>query len=376
MISNLRTTERNSRIELLRIICMLMIVTYHYAIYGFYSQDLVYSPNKSFVELLSLGGQFGVSVFVLISGYYMVDQKYSFRKFSVFLGQLWFYTLGSLLLFSTVFSSSGLVTREILSMSLLPISKGHYWFATSYFVLMLLSPYLNCFIKNAGRRQLLAAIAVLLLVYTLLPTLFDIYLSNGSTIARFITLYLSAGYIRLYGREEGSGCRVHRRIFLCLLALSFAWVLLSNFLWQRFGLEFFLLHSNDLPQNGIFIYILPLEMFLCFLSFKPVYNRKINFLASLAFGVYLFHDNQLIRSMWQGLFKTSQFALSPWLPVHALAAIVSVYLAGSLVELFRQKTFGRLWQRLTDSILVPLWQRLCRCFTSALRIQDAVEKNK
>ena len=376
MISNLRTTERNSRIELLRIICMLMIVAYHYAIYGFYSQDLIYSPNKSLVELLSLGGQFGVSVFVLISGYYMVDQKYGIRKFSIYLGQLWFYTLGSLLLFTTVFSSSGLVTREILSMSLLPISKGHYWFATSFFVLMLLSPYLNCFIKTAGRRQLLAATAVLLFIYTFLPSLFEIYLSNSSTLARFIILYLSAGYIRLYGRKEGSGCRRHRWIFLCLLALSFAWVLLSNFLWQRFGLDFFLLHSNDLSQNGIFIYILPLEMFLCFLSFKPVYNKKINFLASLAFGVYLFHDNQLIRSMWQGLFKTSQFAYSPWLPVHALAAVVSVYLAGSLVELFRQKTFGRLWLRITDSLLVPLWQRLCRYFSSALHIPDGEEKGE
>ena len=359
MISESRTLKRNSRIELLRIICMLMIVAYHYAIYGFYSQDLIYSPNKAFVELLSLGGQFGVSVFVLISGYYMTEQKYSFRKFMLFLGQLWFYTLGSLLFFLLFFPSGGLVTREIVSMSLLPISKGHYWFATSFFLLMLLSPYLNCFIKNAGRKLLLSAIAVLLTVYTFLPSLFNVHLSYSSTIVRFITLYLSAAYIRLYGSREGSGCKLHRRIFLCLLALSFAWVLLSNFLWQRFGLEFFLLHSNDLPQNGIFIYLLPLEMFLCFLSFKPVYNKKINSLAALAFGVYLFHDNQLIRSMWQGVFKTSQFASSPWLPLHALAAVVSVYAAASIVELFRRKTLGRLWQRLTDSLFVPMWERLC-----------------
>ncbi len=376
MIPKSRTSERNSRIELMRIICMLMIVAYHYAIYGFYSQDLIYSPNKAFVELLSLGGQFGVSVFVLISGYYMLDKKYSFRKFSLYLGQLWFYTLGSLLIFVLFFPSGGLVTREILSMSLLPISKGHYWFATSFFLLMLFSPYLNCFVKHAGRKLLLSAIAVLLIIYTFLPSLFNVYLSYSSTIVRFITLYLSAAYIRLYGRKEGSGCKLHRRIFLCLLALSFAWVLLSNLLGQRYGLEFFLLHSNDLPQNGIFIYLLPLEMFLCFLSFKPVYNKKINYLASLAFGVYLFHDNQLIRSIWQGVFKTSQFTSSPWLPLHALAAIVLVYLAGSLVELFRQRTFGRLWQKLTDALLVPLWQRLYVFISSFLPLSDCTENKK
>ena len=185
MVQTSLKSRRNSRIELLRIICMVMIVAYHYSMYGFYAQDLMYSANKPFVELLSLGGQVGVSVFVLISGYYMVDLNYSFRKFSLFMGQIWFYTLGALLLFLTAFPSSGLVTREILSMSVLPISKGHYWFATSFLVLMLLSPYLNCFIKNSGRRQLLSAIAILLGIYTLLPTLFGIQLSY-STAARFI----------------------------------------------------------------------------------------------------------------------------------------------------------------------------------------------
>lgn len=370
MSSEARSPMRNSSMELLRIICMLMIVAYHYAIYGFYSQDLVYSPNKALVELLSLGGQFGVSVFVLISGYYMVDKRYSFRKFSLYMGQLWFYTLGSLLLFIVFFPSSGLVTREILSMSLLPISKGYYWFATSFFLLMLLSPYLNCFIKNAGQRLLLSAIVVLLIIYTFLPSLFAIHLSYSSTLARFIALYLTAGYVRLYGPGEGSGRRKHRYIFIVLLGLCWAWVLAANFLWQHFGLEFFLRYSNYLPQNGIFIYVLPLEMFLCFLSFRPTYSKTINSFAALAFGVYLFHDNQLIRSMWQGVFKSSQFAGSPWLPLHALGAVLSVYLAGSLIELLRQKTVGRLWQHVTDRFFVPAWEALCRRLSSRLNIPE------
>lgn len=368
MVQTSLKSRRNSRIELLRIICMVMIVAYHYSMYGFYAQDLMYSANKPFVELLSLGGQVGVSVFVLISGYYMVDLNYSFRKFSLFMGQIWFYTLGALLLFLTAFPSSGLVTREILSMSVLPISKGHYWFATSFLVLMLLSPYLNCFIKNSGRRQLLSAIAILLGIYTLLPTLFGIQLSY-STAARFILLYLSAGYIRLYGMEPGSQCKKHRVIFLVLLGLSFAWVLAANIL-GRSGREFFLLHSNDLSQNGIFTYIVPIEMFLCFLSFKPAYSKAVNFAASLTFGVYLFHDNQLIRSMWQGVFKTSQFIDSPWLPVHALGAVISVYLAGSLIELLRQKTVGRLWQSLTDRFFVPAWNFIGHWLISRLGLPD------
>lgn len=361
--------QRNSRVELLRIICMLMIVTYHYSIYGFYSQDLMYSPNKVLVELLSLCGQVGVSVFVLISGYYMVDSAYSFRKFSLFLGQLWFYTLGALLVFLIFVPDSGLITREILSMSLLPISKGHYWFATSFFVLMLLSPYLNFFIKNADRRMLLSAIAILLLIYTVLPSLFAIQLSY-STLSRFITLYLSAGYLRLYGRPAGSGGKRHPLILTVLALFSILWVLVFNAVGKSNGNEAFLLRSGTLSQNGIYIYILPLEMFLCALSLKPYYSSKINSLASLTFGVYLFHDNQLIRSMWQGIFKTSSFIDSPLLPLHAALTILSVYLVGSLVEFLRQKTLGRLWQLFTDRLLVPCWTRAKSLVLAFVKFSD------
>ena len=86
-------------------------------------------------------------------------------------------TIGALLLFLLVFPQSGLVDRSMISMSLLPLSKGHYWFATSYFALMLFSPFLNVFIRSASRSQLLAAIGTLLGIYVLLPSFFDIYLT-------------------------------------------------------------------------------------------------------------------------------------------------------------------------------------------------------
>ena len=111
-------------------------------------------------------------------------------------------------------------------------------------------------------------------------------------------------------------------------------------------------------------------MFLWFLSFKPAYSKAVNFAASLTFGVYLFHDNQLIRSMWQGVFKTSQFIDSPWLPVHALGAVISVYLAGSLIELLRQKTVGPLWQSLTDRFFVPAWNFIGHWLISRLGLPD------
>ena len=367
-MEKIQTNQRNSRLELLRILCMLLIVAYHYSIYGFYSDDVLSSPNKTLIELVGLGGNIGASTFVLISGYYMVNSRYSFRKFSLYLGQIWFYTLGALLLFLLVFPRSGLVDRSMISMSLLPLSKGHYWFATSYFVLMLLSPFLNVFISKASRSQLLAAIGTLLGVYVLLPSFFDIHLTY-STIARFLILYLIAGYIRLYSAGRPGRFRRHLAVTLALAVLAMLWTTAANLLGRRLNNEFLLSHANFFSHNMPFVYAMALELFMVFVSASPCYSKGINRLAALTFGVYLFHENQLLRSMWQSVFKTAQFINSPWLPLHALCAVMSVYVAGSLLELLRRHTIGRLWEAMTDRLFVPLWNRLTGFVHRQLRRQ-------
>lgn len=352
-------TQRNSQLELLRVLCMIMIVAYHYSVYGFYAEDLVYSPNKSIIELLAIGGETGVNVFVLISGYYMTTSSYSFRKFMLFLGQIWFYTLGALLLFLLAFPELGLVTKEMLSMSLLPISKGHYWFATSFFVLMLISPFLNIFVRNASCLQLLGAIWVLLVIYSILPTFFKIFLTY-STISRFIILYLTAAYIRLYLSERPMNSRKHALFAIGLFAFAAVRMVLMNHFGQASGNEIMLENSDNLTHGaGLYVYLMGLELFLAFVSAQPRYNKGINRVAGLTFGVYLFHENQLLRSLWQHVFKTAQFIDSPYLPVHALCSIALVYIAASLVELLRQKTLGRLWTWFTDHIAVVYYSRFC-----------------
>jgi surface polysaccharide O-acyltransferase-like enzyme len=348
--------QRNSQLELLRILCMLAIVAYHYSTYGFYEDKVFYSCNKSFIELLQLLGETGVSIFVLISGYFMVNSNYSFKKFMAYIGQIWFYTIGALLVFVVFFPDSGLVDREMLSMSILPISKGHYWFATCFFVLMLLSPFLNTFIKSASRRELLSAIWIMLAVNTVLPSLFSIQLTY-STIARFIILYLTAGYVRLYLTEPR-----HKNRSLCwalfLMALAIVWEIVCNHLGFSTPDDYYLGRANIFSHNTLYVYLLALSIFMTFMARKPFYSKGVNALAALTFGVYLFHENQLVRSIWQSVFHTSDYMNSPYVVLHAVIAILSVYIAGSAVELIRQKTVARLWTYLTDKLFVPAWEKL------------------
>ena len=79
--------DRMSNFELLRIISMLIIVIYHFALHG----NIINSAqgiSKAVSNVLFIGGTLGVNLFVLIGGYFMVDTDFRIKR----LLKLWFAT--------------------------------------------------------------------------------------------------------------------------------------------------------------------------------------------------------------------------------------------------------------------------------------------
>lgn len=76
---------RQSNIELLRIAAMLMIVGHHMAVHGIYHVTAgenaysVYSMgtqlNKAFTSLFAPGGEIGVAIFFMITGYFQIKKN-------------------------------------------------------------------------------------------------------------------------------------------------------------------------------------------------------------------------------------------------------------------------------------------------------------
>lgn len=69
--------KRNSSIELLRLIAMLMVLLYHWAYHGgirtFAEYD--FGANIVFMQFLLTLGRTGCSIFALITGYFMINSK-------------------------------------------------------------------------------------------------------------------------------------------------------------------------------------------------------------------------------------------------------------------------------------------------------------
>lgn len=82
--------KRDSRFELVRIISMIMIVAYHYTMYGNWNKE---SFNTVKIQFFRPWGQVGVALFVMITGYFLANRKSGLNKLWNRAKRIWIKTL-------------------------------------------------------------------------------------------------------------------------------------------------------------------------------------------------------------------------------------------------------------------------------------------
>ena len=135
-----RQTDRQSNIELLRIIAMIMIAFHHFACHGNFDwQSVGATIPHLWYNFIVMGGKIGVDIFILISGYFLINSNgsvFNFKRILKFWGQVFFYSIGIYIVFCAVgVSDFGI---KSLIKSLFPITFSSWWFASTYFVLYII----------------------------------------------------------------------------------------------------------------------------------------------------------------------------------------------------------------------------------------------
>ena len=82
--TNVKKNLRQSNIELLRIVSILLIISFHYVFKSGYVFETL-NLNSFIVKVFYLFGEFGTNLFFLITGYFMVDGKFSIKKLAYWL---------------------------------------------------------------------------------------------------------------------------------------------------------------------------------------------------------------------------------------------------------------------------------------------------
>ena len=187
-------TQRSSNLELLRILCMLLIIGDHLTGQGGIA-DYTTPPSSFAFCLIGCGSRIACSVFILIGGWFLCEQPYKTRRpLSLWLS-LWLYTVPVTLLCRL----AGLdVSFGALRWAAFPASTRQLWFISDYLLLLLCVPLLNRVLRGLPRtahRGLLAVLAVPMILY---PTLFG---ENGivsDTAWMFLYEYLLAALALFY----------------------------------------------------------------------------------------------------------------------------------------------------------------------------------
>lgn len=337
--------SRDSNIELLRIVAMLFILLHHYALYNsLYNLD-INNVNKYIGIVLFSLGKIGVNIFILITGYFSIQKKFSIKKLIKLWLEVVFYSVG----ITFIFAISGRVQlnfKELIKF-IFPISFNKYWFITIYLILYLLMPFINGYVNKINREQYKK---MLIILFILCVGLYSIMYSSTtysmnetlplSNITFYILIYLTGGYIRLYGIEKIENISYKRTIgytlmLFCVFIIFLTVCKIIDYKYNKLGNVLFWYTRS----NSIFVFMLSVLIFYSFKKINLKEIKLINLLASTCFGVYLIQSHSYIAGpkLYKNIIHTGQFIDTPLLIVQAIASIIAIYLVGGCIDLLRQK---------------------------------------
>ena len=292
--------KRRSGIELLRIIAMFMIVAFHFTSHVQWGGDMP-KLNTYWLELFGSFGRIGVSIFFIISGYFIATQKkHNWKKIFKILRPTWFY---SILFFSIflllkddkIFLSFPLSTY--ITKSFFPIITNAYWFISSYIILILISPYLKKSLDVLDDKEILKLIGIFF-VATFIAKCFNLFLSNTELVIMDIPIaifYAIIGYFikRVEPKIKSSAWSISGILF-SLLLLIISPLIIHLMGYVGISLPKYLFNNIYSPACIIF----STSIFIVFSRLNFV-NKIINYISSLVFGIYLIHENIFVAySIW------------------------------------------------------------------------------
>lgn len=321
--------ERQSNLELLRILCMFGVLIVH-ADFGVLDTPTkseltvssLYCISRSLIESFAV---VSVNTFVLLSGWFGI--KFNWQGLAKLLFQCFFFFFliyGLLLLTKEQsFSIEGLKKCLMLT--------NNVWFVKCYVGLYIISPVLNSFVNHADKKMF-KMVLILFFVFQSVYGWFFIaqdYILNGYSAWSFMGLYLLARYVRIHSPKYSM--MNHRKdimIYFMLSLLSGILMLFFVYLDKFTYFVLFMQYSSPL--------VIAASLFLLlYFSKLRIQSRTINWIAASCFAVYLSHFylfSMYMRPLIQNIYHNNTGGVILFKIVFALAIF---YVMAILVDKLR-----------------------------------------
>lgn len=301
-----------------------------------------------------------MNIFVFISGYFLVNgSRSTWLKLFILWLELAVYSVSVPIVFS-IAGGDPIEPGDLLTM-LTPVTSATWWFATTYIIMLALSPFINRAIHACNERDHLKLIILLLILWCLLPSLANISIGY-SNLAWFITLYVIAAYIRLHPNRFGRSSRTYLAMAIGLYAALMSIVLAMGIVVNETGtgdLGNIIQHNKEM--NWIFVLLISLFTFLSFSRMNVKPSGFINAVAETTFGVYLIHQTSEVQEAYLKFFDFPSLLESIWFIPYLLLAASIIFCLCAAIDFVRGRIVKRLIQPRAKTVIDGVeerWDRL------------------
>lgn len=339
--------KREPSFDMLRIIAMMMIICLHYLVKGNLlmpvAQDL--SGKNLILWLIEALCICAVNVYILLSGYLLVDASWKPGKVFCLLGTVYYYLLLiPVLLWVT--GSLGDVNISLYGLLeyVFPVASEQYWFMTSYILMYLLMPVLSNGLRQMTKRQLEWMIGFLLFFFSVEKSCLPIAISSdhaGYDFGWFLVLFTIAAYCRLYGIPFLQKKKGRNGLILYLISVLLIWgiSITAAVLGEYTGIAFFKKYT-DIPYHynyllclsaalGLFYYIKEKQF-----SYEP-FAKGVCAVGPLTLGVYLLHEHPMLRYEWPKMLHVDASYSAIVTIYHMFLCVAVIFVSGILAEFVR-----------------------------------------
>lgn len=340
-MSNRQT--RDSNIELLRIICMVLLVGHHFSVHGGLLGLNFSSSMMAGLALLPVG-KICFIAFIAISMYFLVDGSYKPDRFLNCWIEVLFY---SILLTMLTYAMGGVVRfRDAVSCLFVMIGNSH-GFAASYLLFLLIYPFLLAITKNCSKNK-----ARLLLLIAFNVQIFSQILKGWtgynqpvySELGLFIFCFFLSLNLKRYPIEL-----LNNKVFDMIVVIAvYSYVYVIDYVAYKGELNSCssVMYSITGDESSIFFIIGGYALFYLFKNIHIPHVSAINSIATTTFGVLLIHDHNFFRHLfWNEIVRTQTFYNSEHFILYLMIATVMIFIICSLIDYIRFIIFSNVFYK-------------------------------
>lgn len=356
--------QRESGIELLRIIAMLLIVSHHMVVHNAFqvAGEPVSAKRLMLQQFLCVPGKIGIALFFMISAWFMADRvpttKSVFRKAWIMERELLFWSV--FIFIVQLVMNPAIPSVDTVLSTLLPTTRRVWWYATAYMVFLLLSPFIIQGLRSLGRKRHLQCCLAMVFLWGVLYAVPGSDTDIGMNVVGFVYVFALISFYKWYGTPM----RTSTAWALTVIGTVFivAWDVIVTVGLQGKTMESEVLAMVE-REWSIPVLAVSFGLFALFrrLRFR---NAIVNRCAAATFGVYLITDHSFVRNLlWTRYFDMSRFySTHSCLGVCArfIIIVLGVFAAAMLLDMLRSALFACTIDRHKGRLFDKAWSLAVR----------------